>query len=69
MSDAGLKAALTEALRPVIDDEALTRTGRSLGDLASGHIAVAGVDALWPLVEAALSVARVELGDGCSGDS
>lgn len=34
-----------EKARQLIDDEVLTRTGRSVGDLASGHVARALADA------------------------
>lgn len=36
---------LIEKARQLIDDEVLTRTGRSVGDLASGHVARALADA------------------------
>jgi hypothetical protein len=39
-------ADVVERVRQAIDDEALTRTGRSLGDLASEHIARAALAAL-----------------------
>ncbi len=36
---AGSRDDLIEQARQLIDDEVLTRTGRSVGDLASGHVA------------------------------
>jgi hypothetical protein len=42
------------AARVAADDEALTRLGRSLGDLGSEHVARAAVEAAAPLIEAAV---------------
>lgn len=58
---------LIEIVREAIDDEALRRTGRSIGDIASGQVARAALDALKAAgyaVVAAVDIAEALRGSG-----
>lgn len=63
--------ALRSAVRECIDDETLTRTGRSVGDIASGHVAdavlalpeIAALIGLRERVEAVVDRHAVRLGE------
>jgi hypothetical protein len=59
MTDDETMQRLRESVRQTIDDEVLTHTGRSIGDIASGKVADAVLQALAAEIERAEVGARI----------